>query len=131
MGDFLYGKSVAQTVKALDLCVKRQRIIGSNIANRDTPGYKAKQLAFQQALERASSAGQTRLTRTHPDHIDVLPGAPSPDVSERPGESRVDGNSVHLSEEMGRMVENSYLYQALLRSVNHKFKLLKTAIEGG
>ena len=77
---------------------QRAEVIASNIANADTPGYKAKGLDFKQALAQASSKQQTGMTRTNDKHFDVrteLNNSVDFRIPNQPDTG--DGNTVDLS----------------------------------
>ncbi len=131
MAGLLYDKSLEEAVRVLDWCVRRHRAISSNIVNRDTPGYKAVDIDFERVMEEVREKPGEGLVRTNPSHLSLLPGSPFSVYTVKESSERLDGNTVNLPEEMSHLVENNYLYQALLREVAHKFKTLKIAIQGG
>jgi flagellar basal-body rod protein FlgB len=131
MGDILFDRSIEHARKALDLSVTRQKLISSNLANRDTPGYRSKDLNFQEEMERLYSGSSVSLQRTDPGHLPVPSETATAEVVLKESEARLDGNTVNLSEEMSRLAENTYLYQSLIRMVGYKLQSLKRAIQGG
>ena len=131
MGNMFYDNAIGRIAQAMDWSVGRQRLISSNTSNRDTPGYRAKDLDFQKLMENVSSKTGVGLERTHSAHIAPYDMMSTPRISEKETGARLDGNTVVISEEMGRLVENSYLYQGMARFLTHKFKLVKQAIQGG
>ncbi len=131
MDNLLFDKSVSQVAEALDWSDRRQKIITSNIANKDTPEYKAVHLDFQRLMEGVFNGQGMAMERTHSRHIPTTPGGAVPVISVNTAKLRLDGNTVNLTDEVAGMVENSMLYQTLGMFLNHKFKLTKTAISGG
>ena len=131
MSGFLNDNSVEWATRALDWCVRRHRVISSNIVNRDTPGFLAKDVDFQKVMEQIDRGPEAPLRQTSPGHLPGLSGTPSRVMTVKETAERLDGNTVNLSEEMSRLVENNYMYQALLKHVNREFRALKLAIEGG
>ncbi len=118
--------------QGLQLRAKRAEIIASNIANADTPGYKAKGMDFKAALAQATSKQQTGMTRTNEKHIDVrmeLNNGVGFRVPDQPDTG--DGNSVDVQVERNLYLENSMEYQASLQFLNSKIKGLRKAITGG
>lgn len=121
----------------LELQGERHRAIVSNIANQDTPGYKAVEVNFTQALKNAtaSEAGSLPVAVTHPGHIAI--GGPPPDfpsgaVLERVMRSnRLDGNSVNAELEMAKLSQNSLMYNATAEILSAKFRAVRNAIRGG
>lgn len=130
MADPTKGLSIAGASRLLDWTAARQKILASNIANLDTPGYQARDLDFQSALRRACGDGSSGLARTDERHLPSADTAPSPRFPVQQAGARLDGNTVNLAEEMARMTENGFLYQTLVRFINHKITTLKHAIRG-
>lgn len=115
----------------------RQKVGASNIANAETPGYKAKKVDFEEALQRAIDIeGAVTNGTASPDHFAIGPGAISKaraDVYDNP-EANItnDGNTVDLEKEMTAMQENSILYKAALQLINKKLGAIRyAATEGG
>ena len=124
--------------QALQLQAERGRVLASNIANADTPNYKARDFNFQQALAAATAgsgaapAGGVAVARTQPGHM-AAPGGgtPGPALMYRaPLQSSVDGNTVDLDVERANFAENSVRYEATLRFINGQIKMMTTAING-
>lgn len=130
MADPSKGLSIAGASRLLDWTAARQKILASNIANLDTPGYQARDLDFQSALRRATGDGTTGLARTNERHLPSAEAAPSPRFPVQQAGARFDGNTVNLAQEMARITENGFLYQTLVRFINHKITTLKHAIRG-
>jgi flagellar basal-body rod protein FlgB len=127
-----------KTLKALAAAVKfremRQEIISSNIANAETPGYKAKRLDFEAALARALDVdGEMGMKVEDGKHYDVGSGGfdnLQPETFEDPnGIVSEDGNTVDREAEMVRMAENKVMYDALIQLMNKKVGLMKYAIQ--
>ena len=123
--------SLEWATRALDWCVRRHRVISSNIVNRDTPGYRAKDVDFRKVMEQIGTEAEEGLMRTDSAHLPGFSGVASNVLTVKEAAERPDGNSVNLSEEMAHLVENNYTYQALLKHVNRKFQAIKLAIQGG
>ena len=124
--------------KALQLRAERGRVLASNIANADTPNYKARDFDFSQALAQATAGSAAAGTpavpvaRTQPGHLAGGSGAvPGPALQYRaPLQSAVDGNTVDLDVERANFAENSVRYEATLRFMNGQIKTMTTAISG-
>lgn len=128
--------SIDFQAQALQLQAERGRVLASNIANADTPNYKARDFDFQQALALATQAGgstgRPSATRTNPGHL-AGTGAPAgspPLLYRAPLQSSVDGNTVDLDTERANFAENSVRYEATLRFLNGQIKQMMTAING-
>ena len=131
MGFITNDRSVEWAIQALDWCVRRHRIISSNVVNRDTPGYRATDVDFKKVMEQIDSQAEQVIRKTNPVHLPGLSGGASRVLTVKDAPEGLDGNSVNLSEEMARLVENNFMYQALLKHVNRKLQGLKIAIRGG
>jgi flagellar basal-body rod protein FlgB len=116
----------------------RQRVIAENVANSDTPGFTPRDIAapsFEQAMRAARSgpgghAGAGGLARTNPAHIaGPAGGQASPFTPERApdSETRQDGNSVVLEEEMLKMAESRMNYDAAISFYQKSLNLLRMA----
>ncbi len=123
--------------KALELQAERGRVLASNIANADTPNYKARDFDFQQALAAAvqgtgSAAGPVTPVRTDPGHLagPAGSGTTPPLLYRAPLQSAVDGNTVDLDVERAGFAENSVRYEATLKFLNAQIKQMMTAING-
>lgn len=131
MGNILYSNSMELISQALDWSVKKQRLIGSNISNRSTPGYKAREFDFQKVFDDARDTKNIGLARTDSEHLGTSSGEGLVRVTLKQTGAGLNGNTVDLATEMSHLVENSYLYEILSRSASGKFKKLKAAIQGG
>ena len=123
---------------ALRLRAQRQQLLASNIANADTPNYKARDFDFSRALQTAiggTSSLSPSLTTTSPKHI-TLPagnalGAASTAVQYRTvPQASVDSNTVDMDLERNQFVDNAIRYEASLTVVSGQVKNLLTAIQG-
>jgi flagellar basal-body rod protein FlgB len=123
-----------RTLKAMESALKfremRQEIISSNVANAETPGYKAKRLDFEAALARALDVdGQMPMNVADDNHFNVGGGGFNnlePEIIEDPnGVVSDDGNTVDREKEMALMAENKVMYDALVQLVNKKVGLKK------
>ena len=137
--------------KALVLRAERQRVIASNIANADTPGYVARDLNFKEAMADATGGGMSsRLSASRSNspsstdgtsnarHI-ALSGSTMGSLGAGIGsglaytaqsQPSLDGNSVDLDRERANFVDNTVRYEATLRFINGQAKTLLSAIQG-
>lgn len=120
---------------SLNLRLLNQNVISSNIANADTPGYKAKAVEFESALRDALGVGdQIPVEQSDPRHIIHQTTDPvQPEIYDDPnGVESLDGNTVDRAAEMAKMAENQILYDASAEMLKRKLGMLKYAItEGG
>ncbi len=117
---------------ALILRGKRAELIASNIANADTPGYKAKGMDFQKLLAQSMQNQNSSMTKTHEKHLDTRM-ALNDNVEYRvPNQPDTgDGNTVDVQVERNLYLENSLEYQASLQFINGRIKAMRKAITGG
>ncbi len=119
--------------RALGVESQRMQILASNLANSDTPNYKAKDINFAAAMQAAQSGMQQSAVRqTQPDHLSGLPPAPPVDVIEYriPTQPSVDGNTVDQQVEEAAFSRNAMNYQATLTFLGNSIKNLMTAVKG-
>ncbi len=126
-----------KTLRALSASLKfremRQELGTSNVANAQTPGYKAMKLDFEEALARATDVdGQLSMAATDARHFDVGGGGFAnlePEAYEDPnGVVSENGNTVDVEAEMARMAENRIMYDTTVQLMNKKLGLMKYAI---
>ncbi len=134
--DQMFGHTMALLERSLDLRSRNQKLIVSNLANLDTPNYKAfKMLVADEMGTAAGGEGQVTMTRTRSSHITPRRGAGETQRVERiahnPHSIRGDGNTVELEREMSHLAENTLMYNTATRLVANKFNLLKSVIKGG
>ena len=123
--------------QALILRSERQRLIASNIANADTPGYLARDMDFAKTLQAATASlplAQT-ISTTQAGHI----GSGSADLSgglngsdllyATPSQTNLDRNTVDMDRERASFVENSVKYEATLRFINSNVRLVMDAMK--
>lgn len=126
-------KTMKALAAALNFRQMRQELLASNIANAETPGYKAKRLDFEEALARALDVdGNLSMKATDSKHFDVGNGGFNnlqPEVYDDPnGVVSEDGNTVDRDAELANMAENKIMYDAAVQLLNKKLGLLKYAI---
>jgi len=122
--------------KTMDLRSLKHNVTVSNIANKDTPNYKAFDLIVEEELEKVmGSEKELGLKRTRGGH---LPGRTIGGSAVKLGIDNTselslkrDGNTVNIDKEMAKLSENNLMYNALAQIVSKKFQGLKTVIQGG
>lgn len=116
--------------KALALRAERSDALAANLANADTPGYKARDIEFSSVLKKTLAA-PLKPERTNPGHLalghELLDGKLMYRVPSQPS---LDGNTVETQIEQGKFLENSLQYQASLRFLSGSFAGLITALRG-
>ncbi len=116
---------------------ERMGMLSSNIANADTPGYKAKDLSFHDALRAAAgplagSGGALALQRADPRQLTADgTAANGPQTLYRiPDQPALDGNTVDMERERVRFTENAVAYQTTLSFLNSRIKSINSALTG-
>ncbi|MCK0165284.1 flagellar basal body rod protein FlgB [Marinobacter sp. S6332] len=117
---------------ALEARVKRAEVLASNLANADTPGFKARDLDFQAMMQKAQdNMSGFGMEKTHSGHMDASSGAADSDLLYRvPNQPSVDGNTVDAQAEQTRFMRNAMDYQASFQFLNGKFTGLTKALKG-
>ena len=120
--------------QALSLRAERQRLIASNIANADTPGYVARDMDFAQALREATGSIQPARTvnTSQPGHIAGSAGARAEPnlLYATPSQTNLDRNTVDMDRERANFVDNSVKVEATLRFINADVRTMLEAIKG-
>jgi flagellar basal-body rod protein FlgB len=122
--------------QALNLRSERQRLIASNIANADTPGYVAREMNFAQALRDATGAGQpaATLAASQPGHIATGAAGAGASFSTlmyaAPSQTNLDRNTVDMDRERASFADNTVKYEATLRFIGANVKTTLSAITG-
>ena len=115
---------------ALLFRARRMEVLAANLANADTPQYKARDFDFATALGKAGSSNLS-LVRTNPRHIGGEPGTAADRLQYRvPHQPSLDGNTVEADLELARYAENAVSYQASLLFANGRITALRTAMSG-
>jgi flagellar basal-body rod protein FlgB len=122
--------------QALRLRDQRQQVLASNIANADTPNYKARDLDFRaslaSALQGTPAAGGVRLAATAPGHLPGKPGlaAEAGLLYRTPAQGNVDGNTVDVDAERAAFADNTVHYEFNLNRLSSQIKGILAAIQG-
>jgi len=117
--------------QALALRERRSEILAANLANAETPFYKARDLDFKSILNKEMPIHGSSLHRTHTSHIQGNGSSMGGALKYRnPQQASLDGNTVEAHIEQGKFAENSVQYQASLTFLNGKFSGLRSAIRG-
>ena len=134
--DGLFRNTITLLERSLNLRSLQHRVLASNIANIDTPNYKAVELAVAEEMNaKQGSASSIQLVQTQPGHLPLkyssmdhvkLKAAKPPEFS-----LRGDGNTVDLDRTMGKLATNTLLYKTAAQIISQKFSGLKNAIRGG
>lgn len=113
--------------KMLGIRAYRQQVLASNIANADTPGYKAMDIDIAEAAD-GDQSPPLQLNASSPGHLKGNSSWQSPPVSLKyhvPSQAAADGNTVEMDVERQKFAENSLMYQFSLDRVGGEFKHMK------
>jgi len=123
----IFDKTLQMIEGRLSLNSTNQKLISSNLANINTPGYNAKGVSFENVLRQSLEEHVLQMVRTNGSHLapdDPLQALETPEI--------VETGPVDLDTEMVNLTKNSIEYQHMVGMLNKKFTMLKTAItEGG
>jgi flagellar basal-body rod protein FlgB len=118
--------------QALSLRARRTELLATNLANADTPGYKARDLDFNEALKSASQSNPALMSSTHAMHMKGsntdMNGVSL--VYRSVVQPSIDGNTVDSQLEKAKFTENALRYQASVTFLDSKIKGLLRAIRG-
>ena len=120
---------------ALNLRAARQELIASNIANADTPNYKARDIDFTSALQGALQGSSEKLAvaTTAPGHLSGTSGESvmgAPVMYRKPVQPSADGNTVDMDVEQAQFADNALRYEASVRFVSDEAKDVLAALQG-
>lgn len=116
---------------ALALRARRTEVLANNLANADTPNFKARDLDFKAVMAAQSQPDHGRLRTTHARHMGPSSTPPDMDLMYRnPTLPSLDGNTVEGHVEQAEFADNSVNFMASLRFLEGKFRNLTTAIKG-
>lgn len=122
---------------SLDQRNKRSEVISSNVANSETPGFRAVGYDFEEQLQAVSRLDRRTPLKVGDDRhlrnaFTKASGEIEPDVYVQPTESvGEDGNTVDVDSEMARMAQNQILYRSAVEMINRKVGVIRYAINGG
>jgi flagellar basal-body rod protein FlgB len=126
----LFSNTFNSLERGLDYASLNQKVISQNIANVDTPNYKAKEVEFKTVLH--NSINQLEAKRTDSRHFTFQSYDMHPGVKTKTAyQYNHNGNGVDLDKEMSEMAENQIYFNALSDRINGKFNSLKSVIRGG
>ena len=127
----LFSNTITSLEKAVSQSTAKQRIISNNIANVDTPNYKAQEVQFNTAL--TNEMRKLEAYKTNSRHLE-FGGSNSTGyrvITKNNTSYNHNGNNVDIDQEMTEMAKNQIQYNALIERLSGKFNSLKTVIKGG
>lgn len=125
----LFNRTIASLERSLDYSMAKNRAIAHNIANVDTPRYKAKDVVFKNILQEKTIQAK----RTHPRHLTFEGDQPSNYrvITKSHTMYNHNRNNVDIDREMAELAKNQIYYQAIVDRLNGEFNNLQTVIRGG
>jgi len=124
----LFDKAIDRLATGLEYTSRRHEVLAKNVANMETPGYKALDVTFDDYLRPAKAAAYDV---AQPPLTQGAPGDPSARmVYAADGSPREDGNDVNLDRQMARLAENTLFNHTLVQLLASRFSTVKQAISG-
>ena len=127
----LFGGTISSLEKGLSFATTKNKAIAQNIANVDTPGYKAKDVSFKAVLEDAQNTSISSYKSDERHYNFTISGQENGAYSKDHLRARVNGNGVNMDVEQAKLAENTIYYNALIERVSSKYNTLNTVIKGG
>ena len=119
--------------RVLTAASQRMELLAANMANADTPNYKARDIDFKAALQTAEQASTVTLASTRQGHIQGAGSATgrAEALYRIPDQPSMDGNTVDAQKESAAIAETATRYQASLTFLDQRIRNLRMAITGG
>ncbi|OUS11542.1 flagellar basal-body rod protein FlgB [Gammaproteobacteria bacterium 53_120_T64] len=121
------GSILGKQAQGLYFHAQRAELLAANIANAETPGYRARDVDFRSALRTASAE---RLEQSHAGHMQANSGFDTQVFYRKPAQGSINGNGVDMPMEQSAYAENAVRYQVNLRFLDGKIKGLMLALRG-
>ena len=131
----LFNQTFAVLEKSMNLRSQKHNLLVSNIANMDTPNYKAFDILVEEEMGKKMGEAKLSLNRTQPAHIPLMgmTDVNAPEirpVKKSEYDFHADGNTVDIDRTMFNLSENGLLYNASAQMISKKFQSLTYAING-
>lgn len=131
----LFDQTFSQLEKSMNLRSQKHDLLVSNIANADTPNFKAFDIMVEEEMQKSSGKTGLQMVQSQPAHLSLngTSNAVAPEIREVPAPRynfRNDGNTVDMDKNMLMLAENGLLYNASAQMISKKFQLLTSAING-
>jgi flagellar basal-body rod protein FlgB len=124
-----FDKALGIHPQALAMWERRGEVLAANLANADTPGYKARDLDFKSILKQNLPSAQA-MERTQAGHFAPQQLVESRVMYRNPNQVSLDGNTVEANVEQAKYAENAVQYQASLQFTSNNFSGLMIALRG-
>jgi flagellar basal-body rod protein FlgB len=127
--DFMFDRTVSGLNKAMDLSWRRNQVITANIANAETPKYRAGELQFGKELDRAfNSQKEEVLMKTDGKHLELQRDSSARTAIDYSGITRADGNNVDIDQQMANLAQNSSDYANAAQLIRRQIGVVRMAI---
>lgn len=127
----IFGKTISTLEQGLGYSATKGKVISQNIANVDTPNYKAKNVSFEDVFSEMKAA-RLNTYQTDSRHIDFKGSDSQSGIHSNTNfRYRHDGNGVDMDKEQANLASNQIYYNALIDRISGKFNTLQSVIKGG
>ena len=128
----LFGGTISSLENGLSYSTLKNKAIANNIANVDTPNYKAQEVSFKKYLAEAQQQTGSQAYRNDTRHYDFTIEQPTPGVYKYEDfRARHNGNGVNMDAEQVSLADNQIYYNALIDRISGKFSTLNSVVKGG
>lgn len=126
-----FANALGMHPDAMIIREKRTQVLAENIANADTPGFRARDIDFQQALSNAQSKQSQSIRRTHEKHFHIDSSVRKEMQYRQPDQPDTgDGNSVDIHRERNQFMQNDLAYRTSFQFLDGRISSLKKAVKG-
>lgn len=126
----IFNRTFDVLERSMDLRFKRHAVLSGNVANSETPNYRAREVSFADELERIVGQDVKSLTKTDAKHMDISSVEGAHITYDDSGMVGADGNNVDLDISMGKLAENARSYGGSVNLIGLQLRLLKNAARG-
>lgn len=131
MASIGFDNALGLHARALQVRAARAEVLANNLANADTPGFKARDMNFRAVLAgEVEAANNLSMQRTHNGHIAGKGSQDEQLLYRNPMQPSIDGNTVETQIEKSHFAKNSMDYNATFEFLSGKFKGLRNALRG-
>lgn len=130
----IYGSMFDSLISSLNVLSANHNVIAGNVANVDTPGYRAKEMKFKEAFTAVLTKSRMNMAQKDERHLagSAMQSSPYSFVSDQINNAmRNDGNNVNIDKEMVALSQNGLQFEVVSQMLSNKFNLLKYAISEG
>jgi flagellar basal-body rod protein FlgB len=126
--DQLFDSSFMGLQKQMDLTLRRHEAITSNVANAETPQYRAVDINFSDELNKAFDSNKSEILTTHPKHLQLIEDSGAHLINDLSGATKSDGNNVDVDIQMGKLVFNSSKYTGAASLIKNKLQHIRQIV---